>query len=45
MEEDFLEGRPQNAIPARNESDPDDSITFIYHIIADGSCLADSPTE
>ena len=32
----FLDGRPYSSIPARCESDSDESITFPNHVIAEG---------
>ena len=38
MEGNFLEGKPQNAIPSGYENDSVESITFPNHVIAERCC-------
>ena len=43
MEGEYLKGRQRNAIAARYESDLDEFITFLKHVIAEGCCQVYSP--
>ena len=38
LEGDFLKGRTQHVIPARYETDSDESISFLDNIITEGCC-------
>ena len=42
LEGNLLGGRPHNTIPARYESNSDESVTFPNLVMEEGCCQADS---